>query len=333
MTTAHNTPQAPEPGHRAGTRPTTTLTARNPEDVLALVPVVLGFEPRHSLVMLTFGGVHQFHARIDLPSASVPLDGRVTAGLSGSLIRPALEHEVERVVLVLYTGDGLRARRIGRALISDFESVGIAVIDVLQAHEGRWYSPARRRPGVGAEGVPYSVDAHPFRAQAVLEGRVTLGSREELAATVEPDLDRVAAIQDALADAEPLNHAGLDRLLTRGLRCGTIEDPDDLASLLLSLERPKSRDRAWSVMTRDDAPDHVALWTQVVRAAPPDLVAHPAAVLGFAAWLAGSGALAWCALDRCLDRDPDNTLGGLVATMLSEAVPPTLWSQAFGGPS
>jgi len=34
-----------------------TLTASTPEDVLAAVPVVLGFEPRDSVAMLTFGGV------------------------------------------------------------------------------------------------------------------------------------------------------------------------------------------------------------------------------------------------------------------------------------
>jgi hypothetical protein len=49
------------------TTPSTTLTARTPEDVLAVVPVVLGFEPTESLVMLTFGSDPPFHARVDLP--------------------------------------------------------------------------------------------------------------------------------------------------------------------------------------------------------------------------------------------------------------------------
>ena len=48
---------------------TTTLTARGPEDLLAAVPVVLGFHPQESLVMLTFGALRSFHARLDLPSA------------------------------------------------------------------------------------------------------------------------------------------------------------------------------------------------------------------------------------------------------------------------
>ena len=44
-----------------------TLTAKSPEDVLAMVPVVLGFTPTDSLVMLTFGAASPFHARVDLP--------------------------------------------------------------------------------------------------------------------------------------------------------------------------------------------------------------------------------------------------------------------------
>ena len=32
-----------------------------------MVPVVLGFTPTDSLVMLTFGAASPFHARVDLP--------------------------------------------------------------------------------------------------------------------------------------------------------------------------------------------------------------------------------------------------------------------------
>ena len=46
---------------------TAPYVARTPEDVLATVPLVLGFEPEDSLVLLTFGAAHPFHARVDLP--------------------------------------------------------------------------------------------------------------------------------------------------------------------------------------------------------------------------------------------------------------------------
>ena len=54
----------------------TKLTTRTPEDVLAAVPVVLGFEPLDSVVMLTFGGGETFHARVDLPPPARGRRGR-----------------------------------------------------------------------------------------------------------------------------------------------------------------------------------------------------------------------------------------------------------------
>ena len=52
---------------------TRTLRAKNPEDLLAMVPQVLGFHPEESLVLLTLGeATDRFHARVDLPHDGVP---------------------------------------------------------------------------------------------------------------------------------------------------------------------------------------------------------------------------------------------------------------------
>ena len=58
-------------------------------------------------------------------------------------------------------------------------------------------------------------------------------------------------------------------------------------------------------MTHANARDHVDLWRDVVRRAPAELRAAPAALLGFAAWLSGHGALAWCAVELAQESDPD----------------------------
>jgi hypothetical protein len=78
-------------------------------------------------------------------------------------------------------------------------------------------------------------------------------------------------------------------------------------------------------MTRADAGGHVELWRDVVRRTPLDLLAAPAALLGFAAWLAGDGALAWCAVERSQQAEPDYSLAGLLAEALVNAIPPTSW--------
>ena len=47
---------------------TSPYVARSPEDLIALVPFVLGFHPSESVVLLTFGAPGgSFHARVDLP--------------------------------------------------------------------------------------------------------------------------------------------------------------------------------------------------------------------------------------------------------------------------
>ena len=48
-------------------------------------------------------------------------------------------------------------------------------------------------------------------------------------------------------------------------------------------------------------------------------------LLAFAAWHHGDGALAWCAIDRCLDVDPDYSMAHCVAQILTGAVPPSVW--------
>ncbi|WP_370237796.1 DUF4192 family protein, partial [Nocardioides sp.] len=56
-----------QPHDRPHDRPD-PYVARTPEDLLATVPLVLGFTPEESVVMLTFGAPRSFHARIEMPT-------------------------------------------------------------------------------------------------------------------------------------------------------------------------------------------------------------------------------------------------------------------------
>jgi hypothetical protein len=293
-------------------------TARCTEDLLALVPIVLGFEPDESVVMFTFGGRASFHARVDLPPPD-EVDACVSA-----LLAPARRHRVTGVVFVLFGSMDHLVRRTARALRRRFQTSGIRVIDVIQAHDGRWFAPLGR-PGVPAHGVPYDVVDHPFRLQAVVEGQVLAASRQELVARLQPDRAAVAAVEDALGrlrEERPLDGPALRTLLGRHLVAGTLPDDVESARILLAAHDAQARDQAWSGMRRADAREHVRLWTDLVRRAPRGLVAGAAGVLAFAAWMHGDGATAWCALDRCLEDDPDHSLGQLVAHALERAVPP-----------
>jgi hypothetical protein len=175
-------------------------------------------------------------------------------------------------------------------------------------------------------------------ARAVFDGRVTRGSRAELRATLDPLADGVAESSAQLtAVPAPLSPGQVRDLMAAGR---ADEDPgrppvwptEVLVPLALALRDPAARDQAWSGFSRGTAPHWVATWSDAVRRLPDELVAGPAAVLAVAAWLAGEGALAWCAVERCRAVEPDHSLARLVADLLDEACSPDLWDQLRSGP-
>lgn len=298
---------------------TTRMTARTPEDLLAVVPVVLGFEPHDSVVMLTFGARDPFHARVDLPP---PEHAREILDV---LLRPALGHEVERVVLVLYADLPRPAEQVGRVLVRGFRDAGIEVVDLIRTDGRRWFPLLRQRRGREA-GVPYDLSAHPFAAQAVFDGRVTHASRQALAATLRPDPDAVARVEAVLPAQSEASPPWVTATVARLAASAEPADDATAARLLAAMgDDLACRDAAWLGLTRAGARQHVELWTDLHRRAPDDLAADAAAVLALAAWLAGHGALAWCAVDRAESLEHGHTLAALVADLLSRAVPPSAW--------
>lgn len=327
-----------EPRHMTttgGPRPL-TLTARSTEDLLAVVPVVLGFVPAESVVMLTFGAPRTFHARVDLPADACDDDLDL---LVRTLVDPASRHLVTHVALVAFTADRTLARRVGRRLLRTFERHGIGVIDVVRADSGRWWPACGRRAGVPEVGVPYDVGSHPFVAASVLDGRVVLPSRQQVAAMLDPLAPAVEAVRAAIgaphgAPDDASDHEGDDdcegwwvgELVQTHADAATVPPPEHTARLLLALQRTEVRDLVWMLTpttgTVRQAREWVSFWTEVVRRTPPGLVAPPAALLAFAAWNAGEGALAWCAIDVAESDDEAYTMTALVARLLTEAVPP-----------
>jgi hypothetical protein len=306
---------------------TTTLTARGPADLLAAVPVVLGFHPHDSLVMLTFGAERTFHARVDLPPAD-DLDD--VEEVVATLLAPCRTHEVDHVAFVVYTDARAVAAALAAALVPAFVADGIGVVDVLRAHDGAWCSVPIRAGAHEPPLTPYDDTHHPFSAQAVFEGRVTLGSRDELRATVAPDPDLRRRWGECVARLPSVG--AVDAATARGLveswvRSGDGPDDDGAARLLEVVTRVEVRDAALYAVTRDTAQDHLRVWSALLRGAPDHQVPDVAAVTAFCAWQSGHGALAWCALDRCFEIDTDHRLGRCLAECLVRAVPPSAWSE------
>ena len=328
---------------------TTPIRVKSPADLLAVVPFVLGFHPEDSLVLLTTdGAARQLHARIDLPQAQGEVE-EMTAQLRQAVARAG----ARSVVLVAYSDDQCLALEASSGLARRLHEDGVQVSAAIRADGECWFCLDCDDDLCSWEGTPYDVSAHPVTARAVLDGRVTYRSRQELAdSLIGTDPDATEAVSEASDEAMrrfqavvrdgggtqgdgPRQHLiteghWLRRRIARYVETGEPFDPDEAGRALVAMVNIEVRDVAWAAINRTDARAHVELWRDLVRRTPVDLAAAPAALLGFAAWLAGDGALAWCAIDRCQEAEPDYNLARLLSQALAAAIDPATWQNIPG---
>jgi Domain of unknown function (DUF4192) len=302
------------------TTATTTMRARTPDDIAAFVPLALGFVPERSVVMVSIGARGGMHARVDLPHDPDDVDDVVEA-----LLRPARRNGVREVIVVVYDDDTTAADEAAWSIHEEFTAAGISVREVLRVHDDHWYAVLPGAPLAAYQGVRFTLGDHPFTAQGVFDGRVTHPSREALRATIAPDADAVRQVEPTIDGAPVLAAGTLVALVRRHMEHGTTFSGPELASVAVTVLSGDRRDEAWGWLSRGDARRAVELWTDAVRRLPTTHVAGPAAVLAFAAWLVGDGALAWCAVDRCREAHPAHSLAGLVAQLLESATSPDTW--------
>lgn len=308
----------------------TSLTVRTPDDLLACVPLLLGFLPQRSAVVVSLPPGSGPHARADI------LDDTDLSELAEGLLDPLLRHGVRRVAVVTYA-ELDRARWVGAHLAEVFGAAGVEVVAAVAADGSHWVSVTPPTT------VPQEYDAmsHPFVAEAVVGGQVVLGSREALRDQLRPDPVLCGEVGRRRADlAEGLDSgvdSGVDaawvlECLAGHLRAHTLPDAEEVARLCLGVAHQDGRDAAWGWVERSDARQHVEIWLRVLRGCPPDERAAPAAILAFHAWLAGDGALAWCAVEASQASGETCSLVRLVEDLLTRAAPPTLWQPLLEGP-
>ena len=322
----------------------------SPTALLAVVPLLLGFEPGNSMVVI---GTEPPRAevrvtlRYNLPD---PPDGRLAAEIVRHAVGVLAAQHIESAVAVGYGPEHL-VSPLAEALRDHSPQAGIAVTELLRAEQFRYWSYICAEPGCcPPEGTPFDVRDHPaaLAMMAASAEATVLASRDELVASLAPaDGEAGAAMHRATRRAEEQvarllariarssrKGSGRRLIATSGLqavadaiklyRVGDRIGAEQAAWLTVVLRDMRVRDDAWSRMNPDKAPAHLRLWTDLTRMARPGYVAAPASLLAFVAWQSGNGALANVALDRALADIPQYSMALLLRQAIDSGAPPSL---------
>ena len=304
----------------------TVLRIREPGDILGLIPYLLGFHPAESLVAAF---VRQSRvvvtARVDL-AATADL-----AALIDQFELVADQVDTRAIVLVGYSADeSVRDVMRGLADVIPFD-----LVDVLAVSGDRWWSVCCDGDCCPAEGQAYDIEAHPLAVEAVMAGISATGTRDDIMAlTAGPpaaERDRLtAAAEECAGKVDQLSRRRRRRRVRQLVdRVLSADGPTDAEAVEIAvLVRDIGvRDEVWAMMTRQDAEAYVALWRRVVAISVWPYEPAPLAMLGWAGWLDGNGALLNCCIDRLEQVAPDYGLLELCKQISNNAIPPRYLDQ------
>jgi len=335
---------------------TPKLRLSGPGSLIAAVPLLLGFPPEQSLVVVGLRGAPSrlgITMRLDLPP-----DGLQDAPSVEELhpLAQALRGDDASDCLAMIVTDRPDDDGVPPYvdLVSNLEEAleecGIGVSDIVLVRAGRWRSylcPDSTCCPPGGSPVPPPSDE--LAAHAAYSGSVVRASRADLAALIARDASAAASTERALghvgqelADASVAGRseahlAGIEALIDRrvcALAGGTPRPLShrDAARMSVGLIDRQVRDRVAAYCLQENASAAESLWIDLLRRVPAPLDAAPATMLAMSSWARGDGAMANVALDRALASDPAYSLAQLVRTALDHALPPATVAQMLAGP-
>ena len=304
-----------------------------------MIPYLLGFHPAESLVAAF---VRQRRvvvtARVDL-AATADLEA-----LIDQFELVADQVDTRAIVLVGYSADeSVRDVMRGLADVIPFD-----LVDVLAVSGDRWWSVCCDGDCCPAEGQAYDIEAHPLAVEAVDGGESptrpphriiglisATGPRYDIMAlTAGPpaaERDRLtAAAEECAGKVDQLSRRRRRRRVRQLVdRVLSADGPTDAEAVEIAVlvRDIGARDEVWAMMTRQDAEAYVALWGRVVAISVWPYEPAPLAMLGWAGWLDGNGALLNCCIDRLEQVAPDYGLLELCKQISNNAIPPRYLDQ------
>jgi hypothetical protein len=331
------------------------LSLREPVDVLAAIPFVLGYHPADCVVVIGLRGKRLvFTARGDLPDLDAP-PGEIGERVD-HLVEVVLRQEPTGVLIVGF-GDEDRVRPMVVALGDAHHGAGLAVLEAMRAKDGRYWSYMCSDPlCCPVEGSPYDPGSSLVAAEWTMAGLVALPDRKAYEDQIKPVggpgrtsmseattranerlFELIARAEDEEAAQEALMDAGaaaVEGAIERQGTGGRLDD-DEVAWLSALLVSITVRDFAWEKITGppSEISIHYALWMDVMRRVQHDLFPAPGCLFAFAAWRCGEGTLAMLALERVLDEDSTYSMAVLLHRALAHGLPPSALKNFPGPPA
>ena len=315
---------------------------RGPGELVAAVPVLLGFHPDRSLVVVATHGpglrTVGVTLRADLPDPAAPDDvGELCEMVARSLVDAAGQGPLGAAVVVVDDpvdgGPPPRVPALVDAAATALIAAGVSVVGTQvwaasTAAGARWACTAP----CGCGGTVADADALPLTAAAVVAGAVVRASRAEIVASLQaPDaegLRRRAALFDRELEVRAASRdetgwaAALEAALTATEAGTLILDDSTVLDLAVALQTAEVRDAALRECIGPHAAVAEQLWAALVRETPEPESAEPAALLAVAALARGDGALANIAVDRARQAWPGHRLSEALAEALGNGFGP-----------
>ncbi|WP_433304281.1 DUF4192 domain-containing protein [Actinoplanes sp. CA-030573] len=320
------------------------------DDLLALIPFLLGFAPDDSLVI---AALDERAARlITAVRVDLALGEQPPAAVQDTLAQVAGTLAAHGCTAVVVAGYGTldRILRLLDVLPGTLADTGITLHDTVQVGDRRYRHLDTTTTGGRRPWVPFDPAVNAAATAAIVAGLAVLPDRAALAATLAPvtgaaQLRMAAATVTAVARirqyaagqhrGDGFDPAGLEIIghtllkatrqrlerLKAAYSAGRSAADEDAALLSALLGWPA----AWTIAARQStgAPWQIEMWSDLVRRAQPPFVTPVANLLALTAVQAGHGALASMAVDRALQADPGNRVAGVLRDAIAVGIAPS----------
>jgi hypothetical protein len=317
-----NTISGAEPGADAP-----VLRIREPGDLVAVVPRLLGFLPHDSLVILLLGGADiVMAARIDLDTVLTASP----ADLFTDLLWHGQTHGADRAITLTYAPRrlALRAKGVVRRGVGGWLDLAL----VVDLQEGRWWDADAPlddlgRPVEGDDRIEAWADELALGDVAPARDRLLDGLKPPVGARED---ELTGLWTDVAARLKTGTQVERDELMRRfAARPDAGWTAADLVTAAILVHDGPARDVLWSEVTRHSARRHLGFWSEVVRHTPLERRVVPLAVVGILAWQAGDGALMALCQEECHRLNPHAEVVDLLTELVQRGAHPDMWAQSI----